>query len=186
MGKYKLINKTTNEEHLCEKIAVDGFDYYVSDNIKGEKGLNYNFGLNKLDELPMYYSKQSTEWNFCRKVIATNNPRIFLPRVIEQFDIEGMALEYSSKKGNPNPEGYTKLQTEKLHGFIDGYNASQASHPFTESDMIEYANWIADTKKHGYSKQLYEAMLVNKVNTTKELLEIFKTQQVKTIYYEQI
>ena len=29
--KYKLINSKTNEEHLCDKISIDGFDYYVSD-----------------------------------------------------------------------------------------------------------------------------------------------------------
>lgn len=29
--KYKLINKTTGEEHLCDKVIIEGFDYYVSD-----------------------------------------------------------------------------------------------------------------------------------------------------------
>jgi hypothetical protein len=28
--KYKLINNKTKEEHLCEKVTIDGFDYYVS------------------------------------------------------------------------------------------------------------------------------------------------------------
>lgn len=31
--KYKLINKTTSEEHLCDKVTIDGFDYYLSDEI---------------------------------------------------------------------------------------------------------------------------------------------------------
>ena len=31
MKKYKLINTTTKEEHLCDKVTIDGFDYYVSD-----------------------------------------------------------------------------------------------------------------------------------------------------------
>ena len=29
--KYKLISKTTDEEHLCDKVTIDGFDYYVND-----------------------------------------------------------------------------------------------------------------------------------------------------------
>jgi len=29
--KYRLINKQTGEEHLCDKVTIDGFDYYVSD-----------------------------------------------------------------------------------------------------------------------------------------------------------
>ena len=30
--KYKLTNKQTNEENLCDKVTIDGFDYYVSGN----------------------------------------------------------------------------------------------------------------------------------------------------------
>lgn len=28
---YKLINIKTKEEHLCDKVTIKGFDYYVSD-----------------------------------------------------------------------------------------------------------------------------------------------------------
>lgn len=31
--KSKLINTQTKEEHLCEKVTIDGFEYYVSDDI---------------------------------------------------------------------------------------------------------------------------------------------------------
>lgn len=31
--KYKLINNQTKEEHVCEKITIDIYDYYVSDDI---------------------------------------------------------------------------------------------------------------------------------------------------------
>lgn len=31
MNKYKLINLNTKEEHFCDKITIDGFNYYVSD-----------------------------------------------------------------------------------------------------------------------------------------------------------
>jgi len=34
--KYKLINAQTKEEHLCDKVTIDGFDYYVSDNPKAD------------------------------------------------------------------------------------------------------------------------------------------------------
>lgn len=33
MKKYKLINNQTKEEYLCDKVTIDGFDYYVSDKI---------------------------------------------------------------------------------------------------------------------------------------------------------
>lgn len=54
----------------------------------------------------------------------------------------------------------------------------------SEEDMIEFAEWIADSKLHGYSKQLYEAMIRHKVSTTKELLQLWKEQKPKTLYYE--
>jgi len=44
--------------------------------------------------------------------------------------------------------------------------------------MIDFSKWIADTKKHGYSNQLYEAMVVNKVKNIEELLEIFLKDQI--------
>jgi len=28
--KYKLINLKTKKEHLCDKVTIDGFDYYVN------------------------------------------------------------------------------------------------------------------------------------------------------------
>lgn len=43
----------------------------------------------------------------------------------------------------------------------------------TKDIAIKFANWIADSKKHGFCKQLYEAMIINKVKTTEELFEIF-------------
>lgn len=29
--KYKLINSVTKIETICDKVTIDGFDYYVSD-----------------------------------------------------------------------------------------------------------------------------------------------------------
>lgn len=45
----KLIHKTTNKEHLCEKVHTGGFDYYVSDEIlkKNDWCIKNNF-LNKV------------------------------------------------------------------------------------------------------------------------------------------
>ena len=71
-----------------------------------------------------------------------------------------------------------------LIGFIEGHNKSQETHPFSEEDMVEFAEWIANSKLHGYSKQLYEAMIRHKVNSTKELIQIWKQQKIKTIYYD--
>lgn len=61
---------------------------------------------------------------------------------------------------------FAKLQQEKM---------------YSEEDMIEFTEWIANSKLHGYSKQLYEAMIIYKVKTTKELLRIWFEQFKKEI-----
>ena len=62
--------------------------------------------------------------------------------------------------------------------------AAIKSAEITQEIAVEFAEWIADSKLHGYSKQLYEAMIRHKVSTTKELLQIWKEQKIKTLYYE--
>lgn len=52
----------------------------------------------------------------------------------------------------------------------------QAERMYSEQDMIEFTEWIANSKLHGYSKQLYEAMIIYKVKTSKELLKIWFEQ----------
>jgi hypothetical protein len=52
----------------------------------------------------------------------------------------------------------------------------QAERMYSEEDMIEFAEWIANSKLHGYSKQLYEAMIIYKVKTTKDLLKVWFEQ----------
>ena len=69
-------------------------------------------------------------------------------------------------------------------GFYNGYQQAQFLSPFTLEDMVNFANWIADSTKHGYAKQLHEAMLRYKVKTVEELVRIWQSQENKTLYYE--
>ena len=32
--KFKLINRQTNEEYICDKVTIDNFDYYVIEYFK--------------------------------------------------------------------------------------------------------------------------------------------------------
>ena len=56
------------------------------------------------------------------------------------------------------------------------WQKEQDKNKYSEEDMIEFVEWIANTKLHGYSKQLYEAMIRYKVETTKELLKLWFEQ----------
>jgi len=55
----------------------------------------------------------------------------------------------------------------------DNHKIAQKSAEITTDIAIKFAEWIADTKIHGYSKQLYEAMIIHKVKTTEELFQVF-------------
>lgn len=173
--KYKLISKITGEEHICDKVTIDGFDYYVSDEIIGEDEL-FVMG----NELVYNSSLITDEW--CKssqpKPIATNNPNIDIPQAIEYSDIlEDMAVTSTEEN-----EIDDSIEYGHRLGFINGYNKSQETHPFSEEDVIEFADWLRDTK----SSIAYEDNTCPRLykKSTKELLQIWKEQQPKIVYYE--
>ena len=112
-----------------------------------------------------------------RIIIVTNNPNIDIPKVVDE--VEKHLLNITINGEFDEASKFIATTCYKI-----GYNKSQETHPNSDEDMIEFAEWIADSKLHGYSKQLYEAMIRYKVSTTKELLQLWKEQKPKTIYYE--
>ena len=156
--KYKLINAKTNEETLCDKVTIDGFDYYVSDEeptLSDTLNTCYYIFNNTL------YKREYSHHKGCKKLIATNNPSIDIPKVIDE--VGGLA-----KKSFGN---WRTIKQEI--GFKVGYNKSQETHPFSEKDMIEFHKWAFQQVR------IKESDL-----TTKELLQLWKQQQPKTLYYE--
>ena len=117
MKKYKLINTTTKEEHLCDKVTIDGFDYYVSDEkyAVGENCIGEDEGGLRIHKCVILNNCLAIG---CKKVIATNNPNIDIPKVVNK--VEKLAKE---QWGNVHRTG--------ILGFIDGYNKSQETHPFS-------------------------------------------------------
>jgi hypothetical protein len=146
-------------------VVIDGWDYYVSDNhaVSGDFALYAGHVTKKLVD---------TEWTTGdKKVIATNNPSIDIPKVVDE-------VEELAEKIIPN---LIRRQYVKI-GFIAGYNKSQKTHPFSEEDMIEFAEWLTlntnSTSIHG------EYIYKNVRRVTKELIQIWKEQRTKTLYYE--
>lgn|SRR5574343_294301 len=73
------------EEHLCDKVTIDGFDYYVSDTRITELSANDRYYT--IVENPrriVRYSKHIQSKDAV--IIATNNPNIDIPKVGE-FEI---------------------------------------------------------------------------------------------------
>lgn len=190
--EYKLINLKTKEETLCDKVIIDGWDYYVNfgwiNNLALKENIYlYNSIFKEIGKvISIYGSEFSVEsldkcisgWaikELCQKVIACNNPNIDLPQTVDE--VYNISIQLGQ-------EFYIGGNYDFENGVRRGYNESQKTHPFSLEDMVEFSKWIADTKLHGFSKQLYEAMMVNEVKTIEELIKIWDKQRLKTIYYE--
>lgn len=152
--KYKLINKTTKEEHICDKVKIDGFDYYVSNEQVFENGVYAQCSF-------AGYISKTRNGQISYKVIATNKTSIDLPQVIDEVEILADQLGYNA---------------HNCHGFIEGYNKSQETHPNSDSDMIEYGIWVINNRN-----KFSNDVLAQKGG---KYLEIWKSQQIKTIFYD--
>jgi hypothetical protein len=144
------------------------------------KVINPNYSLDE----PAYRVKVDTGWGViegCKKIIAYkpkgNAPELDLPLLPDvEDDVQNFIVPLLKKKGDE--DNRIDLNAYAL-GLIDSYKAT--TKVYSEDAMIGFAEWIADSKLHGYSKQLYEAMIRHKVKTTKELLDVYLSlKQPKT------
>lgn len=154
--KYKLIHQTTNEEHLCDKVSIDGYDYYaLKTDIKLNDYISDGYKVIK------WVDNQSLLGR--AKVIATNNPQIDMPKVVDE--VMELAKEVSELPVYRNIFG--------IHtGVVIGYNKCKETHPFTAEDMIEFA--VFYQKHQGKSLEYWG----------KDLFKIWQEQQPKTLYYK--
>lgn len=172
MKQYKLVNKATGEETVCFKVIVKGFDYYVSDG-KYKEGDILCCSLNGLIQKAtvLHLAEQKGSGNLWGKVIATDNPNVDLSQVIDEVEelpdsVVVMAQQYALEACRENMGCLTKVKLAVEYG----YKKSQETHPNSDPDMIEFAinslrfSTISKLQRNG-----------------KELLEIWKDKQIKTI-----
>ena len=178
--KYKLINKQTNEEHLCDKVTIDGFDYYVSDE-EEQVVLDKNYYEHD-NHIPIYSFTKDTlpKEYYLPEVIATNNPSIDIPKVVDELMYKwNLGLKVAEKSK-------TKNKTAMRNGFVKGYDKSQETHPFSEQDMIEFYKWLNKNGWQDYN-DVKPGLFINSYGVQKqdkELLQLWKEQQPKIVYYE--
>ena len=174
MKKYKLINTETKEETLCEKVTIDGFDYYVSD-MNSKRGCFYCYRTKSL------FKDEGVDINCCNadvKVIATNNPNIDVPRVVDKAELLAKNIyrdNPTDKKGVSYKYNTDINAPRKRKAFVKGYHKSQETHPFGEEDMIEFA-WFMYKNLGRYSCD-------RTAHFNGEYLKIWKEQQPKIVYY---
>lgn len=185
MKQYKLKNKTTGEETICTKVEVDGFDYYVGDD-KAKIGDKLISKVGNIFE----YDKNTTELGIAllggKKVIATNNPSIDIGQVIDRL---GIIAHNSSPYIVVSKISNSHLAFQE--GFEVGYNAHAETHTLSDDEVAEFLEWKdrlhleneIGLMDRGFSMYMPKNGEIKTV-TTKELLNIFKEQLPKTIWYE--
>lgn len=182
--KFKLINIDTNEETICEKIVIDGFDYYVSDEIindvrpfMGRWQIEKGYILNKF---PTYL----TDLSECRLVIATNNSNIDLPQVVDEADVlaDKWVFETNGEKWSNN----NGSAGDNYGSFKAGYKKSQETHPNSDQDMIDFYKWLNKNLWEDFN-DIKKGLFVNSFGVQKqekELIQLWKDQQPRKIYYQ--
>lgn len=174
--QYKLVNKKTKEENICSKITIGGFVHYVTE----EEPIKNNWFLHKTnadcsihkcihrDGLHVISNNNMDYFlRYCKKIIATNNPNIDIPKVVDEVERLAWCIINSNSS--------LIEDIEKIVGFTafyEGYNQSKETHPFNKEDLIDYGKW--------YFKEVYD----DTSKTEKELFEIWNNQRLETIYYE--
>lgn len=197
--KYKLINTKTKEEHLCDKVIIDGFEYYVDYSqpievgkwyisnqaprlcVKIKDGKYPYVNLNsKREEIADFHT-----WNGV--IICCNNPTIDIPQVIDQ--VEKLAVEitdyaYFSDSSIDYASYYKGVKT--------GYNKSQETHSNSDEDMVDFYEWCDTSEEAAIfwrRNKVDPDMSGNywkKIRENREkLLQLWKEQQPKIIYYNE-
>ena len=203
--KVKVINKNINQQFDCEEVEIDGYKYYIDyfqpievgkwyiSNqsprlcVKIKEGKYPYIHLNnKGEEIADFYTWKGV-------IICSNNPNIDIPKVVNE--VEKIADEWFLINGY-NQFDYIHshripdaITTNKL--FKTGYNKSQEMFPFTEEDMIEFAEWcqkpcLEDLRQPNvvYISSGNFYWYKHKKYTPKELLQLWKERNPKKVYYE--
>jgi hypothetical protein len=163
--QYKLINLETKEEFICDKVVIEGMDYYST---KGD----INFGDYVTNRFRVWIWEDNSSLLGVRKIIATNY------NLIDEVDIIFLK-DCEIKKCGCN------FCIDRLNN-IRGYKTAKETYIFTEDDMIEFIEWINESiNPFIKNKNKWIQTCGNSTSwTTKQLLDIWKEQRIETIYFK--
>lgn len=160
---YKLINKNTEKGIICKKLVIDSFDYYYNDDSFGDNEYYYDTKQKTIRN----GSNNHVTGGYKKKIIATNNPNIDIPKVIDEVD-NIIKNAFYDKKGDFKRS--TIGADDWINGLKLGYNKAKETYQFTEEDIFGLKDLLQNT-----SPLMFEVVARNYIRNLKE---------TKTIYYE--
>lgn len=200
--KVELRNKNKEGFFICDEIELRGFKYYINfDEITDYYLYKQGFldGTVKTRE-----EFDSAEWELDRlthsdkayidravsgvnaqngfrgvyKLIATTNPNIDAPKVIDEVEEWAKYIYPEFEK----PVDYAAINARK--GFKVGYNKHAETHPNSNEDMTEFSDYT----NLNYSFSIYggEPKYKDKYgirHSPDEVLRLWKSQQPQVLYF---
>lgn len=164
MNKFKLINSKTKEEHLCDKVTIDGFDYYIPNKLLSELNQNLKVGdviystLYGLGKIIRDYGGDDSERNrpLIAEFINSTTQQMYHRSGIWQLGKYKDVLSHNAKKvlcgNNPNidiPKVVNEVEKIADEWFlINGYNQFDYIHSHRIPDAITTNKLF----KTGYNK----------------------------------
>jgi hypothetical protein len=174
--KYILKNKSTGQETLCDKVTIDGFDYYVNNEKLKDGDVFYNSFEDNQPKIQTRKGDWGTAFNQ-RKIIATDKAVVGIPKVIntdESFIYALKEFPYTNERSLENDVDTTKRTIFQL-----GYLKSKSTYKWTDEDMLAFGDWCENLQFHNKEIRRKTPHV-----TRTELFEIWREQQPKTIWYE--
>lgn len=164
MNKYKVKNTVTGEETICEKVVVDGYDFYYTK----EFPKNGDYGLTKLNTITKI--GYAFEFGLYKKVIATTNKSLDLPMVIDE--VEELAEKHAKSMwgvyyDDIDEDCNDTRGNNSINDYKHGYQRAKETYSFTKEDMVEFTEWLI-TKSFREGTSDY---------TTSELLDLWQEQR---------
>ena len=178
--KYLLKQNKEDKGILCDKVTIEGFDYYVCNAVCYPNDAVHSNVTNTIVRFtdPRHFSEGAY-----KKVIATNNPNVNIPQIIDE--VERLAENHWRNQYIMALDESTKPYI--IEDFKIGYNESQETHSFNEKNMIEFAEFVAkypDKNKNYKGEMLHAQSKYDGAEKTIDLLQLWKEQQYKIVYYE--
>lgn len=184
--KYVLKQNKEDKGILCDKVTIDGFDYYESIVKTLSKKGDYSIEFLLYDD-NLCVKKHEISSNKIKKIIATNKPNIDIPKVVDEVE---SILNPLYPKIQSGTYGFRRREDFR-ELFVLGHKKSQETHPNSDEDMCNFLEFCEQGYYPIYEK---EGRKVNQwgvtgedFSTTKltreELLQLWKEQQPKIVYY---
>jgi len=127
----------------CDNLYIDKYEDKGYGFVERYRALKITHSTEPLDCIcaanSYKFNLNCAERNHCFGKIKTINLSE-IEEIINEYDVEQMALNYSSDQGHPSPEAYSDKQVGLLHGYIDGFNTHKEltkDKLFTIDDMIK-------------------------------------------------